>query len=30
LTVGDGALEFSREEVAELFKTLIQQAIYAN
>jgi threonine aldolase len=29
LTVGDGALEFSREEVMELLKTLIKQALYA-
>ena len=26
LTVGDGALEFSREEIAQLFKTLIQKS----
>ena len=26
LTVGDGALEFSREEISELFKTLLEEA----
>lgn len=30
LTVGDGALEFSNEEITMLFKTLIQQATHAS
>jgi threonine aldolase len=30
LTVGDGALEFSREEISALFKTLLERAAHAS
>jgi threonine aldolase len=30
LTVGDGALEFSREEITALFATLLEKAAHAN